>query len=43
MVVLDLPATSTHLHLSGGVLQRLVVAWQHPVNRSINPVGLPHL
>lgn len=39
MAVLDLPATSTHLHLSGGVLQRLVVAWQHPVNRSINPVG----
>jgi len=39
MAVLEVPVASTHLHRSGGVTQRLVVAWQHPENRSINPVG----
>lgn len=39
MVVLNVPAASTHLNRSGEVVQRLVVAWQHPGNRSINPVG----
>jgi hypothetical protein len=40
MAVLDVPAASTHLSRSGDVVQRLVVAWQHPGNRSINPVGV---
>jgi hypothetical protein len=39
MAVLDVPAAGAHLNRSGGVAQRLVVAWQHPENRSINPVG----
>lgn len=39
MAVLNVPAASTHLNRSGGVAQRLVVAWQHPEDRSINPVG----
>jgi hypothetical protein len=39
MAVLDVPAVSAHLNRPGGVAQRLVVAWQHPENRSINPVG----
>lgn len=39
MAVLDVPAESTPLDRSGGVAQRLIVAWQHPVERSISPVG----
>ncbi len=39
MAVLDAPAASTPQEQSGGVAQRLVVAWQHPVERSISPVG----
>lgn len=39
MAVLDAPAASTPLDRSSGVAQRLVVAWQHPVERSISPVG----
>lgn len=39
MAVLDVPAASAHPDRSGGAAQRLVVAWQHPGNRSINPVG----
>lgn len=39
MAVLNVPAASTHLDRSGDVVQRLVVAWQHPEKRSINPVG----
>jgi hypothetical protein len=39
MAVLNAPAVSAPLARSGGVAQRLVVAWQHPENRSINPIG----
>jgi len=39
MAVLEMPAASTPQGRSGGVAQRLVVAWQHPVERSISPVG----
>jgi hypothetical protein len=39
MAVLDVPAVSAHLNRPGGAARRLVVAWQHPENRSINPVG----
>jgi hypothetical protein len=39
MTLLDAPAASTPPDRSGGVAQRLVVAWQHPVERSISPVG----
>ena len=38
MAVLDAPAASTP-DSSGELAQRLVVAWQHPVERSISPVG----
>lgn len=40
MTVLDTPAASASPDRSSGVAQRLVVAWQHPVKRSISPVGL---
>jgi hypothetical protein len=39
MTVLDAPTASTPLDRSGGATQRLVVSWQHPVKRSISPVG----
>lgn len=39
MSVLDAPAASTAPDRSGESGQRLVVAWQHPVDRSISPVG----
>jgi hypothetical protein len=39
MTVLDAPAASTTPGRSGGLEQRLIVAWQHPVDRSISPVG----
>jgi hypothetical protein len=39
MAVLEMPAVSTPQGRSGGVAQRLVVAWQHPVERLISPVG----
>lgn len=40
MPALDaLADTGKHAGRSGGAAQRLVVAWQHPVDRSIDPVG----
>lgn len=39
MAVLEMPAPSMPPDRSGGLAQRLVVAWQHPVERSISPVG----
>lgn len=39
MVALDVLPASAPLNRSGGVAQRLVVAWQHPDTRSIQPVG----
>lgn len=39
MVVVDTPTASTPSDRSGELAQRLVVAWQHPVERLISPVG----
>ena len=39
MTVLEMQAAGAPQDRSGGVAQRLVVAWQHPVERSISPVG----
>lgn len=40
MSVLDAPATSAAPDRSDEAAHRLVVAWQHPVERSISPIGL---
>ncbi|MGH3634785.1 MAG: hypothetical protein ACRDTS_11995, partial [Mycobacterium sp.] len=39
MSVLDAPTASTAPDRSGDSAQRLVVSWQHPVDRAISPVG----
>jgi hypothetical protein len=39
MAVLNAATMSTPLDGSGDVAQRLVVAWQHPIERSISPIG----
>jgi hypothetical protein len=39
MSVLDAPTTSARVLRSGEETERLVVAWQHPIDRKISPVG----
>lgn len=39
MSVLDAPATSARMLRSSEESERLVVAWQHPIDRKISPIG----